>query len=65
MHALAATQKATIRLPSRWVNATCLDDSLHVQTAIHEPGVLEVALVFPCSCKVMVDAGTRLLSLVN
>lgn len=64
MHAVS-TQKATIRLPSRWVNATCLDDSLRVQTAIHAPGVLEVELVFPWGCKVMVDAGTRLLSLVN
>jgi hypothetical protein len=54
-----------IRLPSRWVNASILDDSLKFQTAIHGPGVLEVELVFPSGCKVMVDAGTRLLSLVN
>ncbi len=64
MYALA-TQKATIRLPSRWVNATCLDDSLRAQTAVHAPEVLDVELVFPSGCKVMVDAGTRLLSLVN
>lgn len=64
MHELA-TRKATIRLPSRWVNATSLDDSLRSQTAIHGPGVVEVELVFPSGCKVMVDAGTRLLSLVN
>ena len=57
--------KATIRLPSRWVGASSLDDSLKYQTAIHGPGVLEVELVFPSGCKVMVDAGTRLLSLVN
>lgn len=64
MHEIA-TMKATIRLPSRWVNASSLDDSLRVQTAIHGSGVLEVELVFPSGCKVMVDAGTRLLSLVN
>ena len=57
--------KATIRLPSRWVSAPSLDESLKYQTAIHGPGVLEVELVFPSGCKVMVDAGTRLLSLVN
>lgn len=57
--------KTTIRLPSRWVNASILDDSLKFQTAIHGPGVLDVELVFPSGCKVMVDAGTRLLSLVN
>jgi len=57
--------KATIQLPRRWINSACLDDSLAFQTAIHGAGVLDVELVFPSGCKVMVDAGTRLLSLVN
>lgn len=57
--------QAEILLPPRWVDASSLDDALRLQSAIHDPRVLRVQITFPRGCKVMVDAGTRLLSLVN
>lgn len=56
---------AEITLPARWVDAISLDDSFKQQRAVHDQVVTRVQITFPRECKVMVDAGTRLLSLVN
>lgn len=57
--------QAEITLPARWVDASLLDDSFKHQRAVHDQVVTRVQITFPRDCKVMVDAGTRLLSLVN
>lgn len=57
--------QAELSLPARWVDAISLDDSLRLQSAVHGQRVSRVQITFPRDCKVMVDAGTRLLSLVN
>jgi hypothetical protein len=57
--------RTTILLPSSWVNALALDYSLASQSFVHGCSAFDIELVFPVGCKIMVDAGTRLLSLVN
>lgn len=57
--------KTVVRLPSSWVNASKLDESLASQVSLHDSGIFDVELVVPVGCKIMVDAGTRVLSLIN
>lgn len=54
-----------IVLPPYWVNAKKLDDVMLLSKSPHSPEVVTVSFCFPEGCKIMVDAGMRLLSLAN
>lgn len=54
-----------IKLAPRWVNARLFEDALRDSGDPLTSGDSCVRFVFPVGCKVMIDAGTRLLSLAN
>lgn len=54
-----------VRFPAQWVNASRFEGALRNSCGPHDPKTFEVSFEFPVGCKVMVDAGIRLLSLVN
>lgn len=51
--------------PGRWINVLTLDEVLSSSAGPHDPRCTEITLRFPAGCKVMVDAGVRILSLAN
>jgi hypothetical protein len=51
--------------PAQWVNASQFEWALRNSCGPHDPNTFEVSFEFPSGCKVMVDTGIRLLSLVN
>ncbi|MDA1035960.1 MAG: ATP-binding protein, partial [Chloroflexi bacterium] len=55
----------TLTLPATWVNASRLEQVLRRSLGPHSHNILDVTFDFPVDCKVMVDAGVRLLSLAN
>lgn len=54
-----------IELPPYWVDASRLETALRHGGNPHESHVSEVVIRFPVSCKLMIDAAIRLLSLAN
>lgn len=54
-----------VSLPPRWVDSEHLEHALTASGGPHQPEVREVTFQFPTNCKVMVDAGVRLLSIAN
>lgn len=54
-----------IKFPSTWVDASTFEKSLLSGTGPHETAAPEVVFIFPVGCKVMIEVGVRLLSLVN
>lgn len=59
------SKSVNICLPSRWVAADNLDDTLSTLGDAHASAIEEVTIRIPNNCKVMVDAGVQLLSLMN
>jgi len=56
--------QCVVRFPAKWVDASSFEAAL-CSSGPHDPTSFEVAFEFPIGCKVMVDTGIRLLSLVN
>lgn len=54
-----------VSLPPRWINSGHLEQALTASGGPHRQEVLSVTFRFPIDCKVMVDAGVRLLSIAN
>lgn len=54
-----------IKFPSRWIDASVLENVLRSGSEPHGTDVYEVLFVFPAGCKIMVDTAVRLLSLSN
>jgi hypothetical protein len=54
-----------IKFPSRWIDASALENVLRGGYEPHGADVHEVLFVFPTGCKIMVDTAVRLLSLSN
>lgn len=54
-----------IRLPADWVTGDVWERALRNAGSPCAEGINSVAFVFPSGCKIMVDAGVRVLSLVN
>ena len=54
-----------IEFPSRWMNATALEQVLDASCNPHNSSSTEIEFRFPAGSKVMIDAGLRLLSLFN
>lgn len=54
-----------IEFPATWVNASALEETLKAGPAPHETAASKIVLHFPIGCKVMIDTGVRLLSLIN
>lgn len=54
-----------LRLPSSWVNASSLEHALARTGEPHADVFTSVRCTLPVGCKVMIDAGTRMLSLAN
>lgn len=57
--------KTRITFPPEWVSSQTFEDALLQALPPHENSVYDVTFVFPADCKIMVDAGTKLLSLAN
>lgn len=55
--------KSTFMLPSGWVTATEMEESLLQTTQPHKSSHCE--FIFPVGCKILIDAAVRLLSLFN
>lgn len=54
-----------VNFPSGWINASTLEDALRGNREPHDKDSYETRFLFPVGCKIMVDAGVRLLSLSN
>jgi len=54
-----------ILFPAAWIDSKRFDSALSVSGGPHSSQVLSVTFRFPPGCKVMVDAGVRLLSVAN
>ena len=54
-----------VSLPAKWVSSDQLDSALAASGGPHDGQVRSVTFNFPHECKVMVDAGIRLLSIAN
>lgn len=54
-----------VSLPPRWIDSGYLEQALASSGGPHRPEVLAVTFKFPTDCKVMVEAGVRLLSIAN
>lgn len=54
-----------VYLPARWVGSEQLESALTASGGPHGEAVRSVTFHFPRECKVMVDAGVRLLSIAN
>lgn len=51
--------------PSTWVNSSALETALQASFSPNEQAAPEITFRFPAGCKIMIDAGVRLLSLFN
>ena len=51
--------------PPQWIDITRFERALRNSCGPHHPDTFQVIFEFPVGCKIMVDAGTRLLSLIN
>ncbi len=54
-----------VELPSKWVDSAQLEQALSASGGPHGGSFYSVTFRFPKNCKVMVDAGVRLLALAN
>lgn len=54
-----------LTLPKQWVSAQTLEYAMRGMGEPHAQHITSAEVTFPSGCKVMVDAGARLLSLVN
>jgi hypothetical protein len=54
-----------VHFPAQWVDASRFERALLNSCGPHASGTFEVSFHFPVGCKIMVDTGVRLLSLVN
>jgi hypothetical protein len=54
-----------VRFPAQWIDITKFERALQYSCGPHDPGTYSVIFDFPVGCKIMVDAATRLLSLIN
>lgn len=52
-------------LPGKWVDVFAFERALTCSLGPHDPNSTQVNFQFPSDCKVMVDAGVRILSLAN
>lgn len=55
----------TITFPSKWVDAATLEKTLRTFPGPHESQDTNIEFVIPAGSKIMIDASTRLLSLLN
>lgn len=54
-----------VSLPPRWIDSEHLEQTLTTSGGPHRPEALSVTFRFPVDCKIMVEAGVRLLSIAN
>jgi len=54
-----------VRFPPQWIDITKFERALLNSCGPHDAGTYRVIFEFPVGCKIMVDAATRLLSLIN
>ena len=54
-----------VEFPKQWINSNGLETALRQSCGPHAPEAHEVTFTFPVGCRIMVDAGIRLLSLAN
>ena len=57
--------QCTVRFPPQWIDITRFERALLSSCGPHDAGTYQVIFEFPVGCKIMVDAATRLLSLIN
>jgi hypothetical protein len=57
--------ECVVNFPAQWVDASKFEVALRNSSGPHDPGTFDVSFEFPHQCKIMVDAGIRLLALAN
>ena len=63
---LANSNQLTIRFPSNtWITCTAFEDTLKAGASPWDPSVSSVIFVVPERCKILLEAGARLLALCN
>src|SRR5437016_180403 len=60
-----ADTEYTVSLSSGWITSARLERAMHLSGGPHGEGFTGARFVFTAGCKVMIDAGTRLLSIAN